>query len=69
MINLIQEQDLMDWTGFTPRDALINWLRQHGIPYLLGREGRVCCTTDAVNLPFLRVQQHNANTSEDIKFS
>lgn len=68
MINLIPEQELMEWTGFKRRDALVNWLRQQGIPYLLGREGRVCCTSDAVNLPFIRIQQHNANTSEDIEF-
>ncbi|MGR9088663.1 MAG: DUF4224 domain-containing protein [Gammaproteobacteria bacterium] len=68
MITLIPESDLMEWTGYKCRDALVNWLRQQGIPYLLGREGRVCCTSDAVNLPFLRNQRDNASSSDDIEF-
>jgi hypothetical protein len=58
----------MEWTGFKRRDALVNWLRCQGIPYLLGREGRVCCTSDAVNLPLLRGQRDNAGISDDIEF-
>jgi hypothetical protein len=67
-IQLIPEADLMEWTGYKRRDALVNWLRQNRIPYLLGREGRVCCTTDAVNLPLLRNQYDNAVSADDIEF-
>jgi hypothetical protein len=65
---LIPETDLMEWSGYKRRDALVNWLRQHGIPYLLGRDGRVCCTIEAVNLPLLRNQRNNAGSSGDIEF-
>jgi len=67
-INLIPETELMEWTGHKRRDALVNWLRQQGIPYLLGNKGRVCCTTDAINLPLLRNQRDNTVSSDDIEF-
>lgn len=66
---LIPESDLMEWTGYKRRDALVNWLRQHGIPYMLGRDGRVCCTTEAVNLPLRRLEGDNARSSDDIEFA
>ncbi len=59
MINLINESDLMEWTGHKRRAALVEWLRKNGIPYLIGKEGRVCCTTDAVSLPLMRLQNNN----------
>lgn len=65
---LIPENDLMEWTGHKRRPALVEWLRVNGIPYLVGREGRVCCTIDAINLPFLRNQRDNATSSDDIQF-
>jgi len=68
MLTLIPEPDLMEWTGYKRRDALVNWLRQQSIPYLLGRDGRVCVTTDAVNVPLLRNQQAAANSTADIEF-
>lgn len=68
MATLIPESDLMEWTGFKRRTDLINWLRQNGIPYLLAQRGRVCCTTDSVNLPLLRNQAHNAVNTDDIEF-
>lgn len=68
MATLIPESDLMEWTGFKRRSDLVNWLRQNGIPYLLAQRGRVCCTTDSVNLPLLRNQGHNAANTDDIEF-
>jgi hypothetical protein len=65
---LIPEQDLMEWSGHKRRDALVNWLREHGIPYLLGAKGRVCCTAEAVNLPLLRNQRNNEANPDDIEF-
>jgi len=67
-MHLINEPELMEWTGHKQRTALVNWLRQHGIPYLLGRGGRVCCTSDAVNLPLLHNQNDNAKSNDDIEF-
>lgn len=68
MLNLIQEHELMEWTGHKRRDALVNWLRTHGIPYLLGNKGRVCVTSESVNLPLLKNQQQAANATDDIDF-
>jgi hypothetical protein len=65
---LIHEDQLMEWTGHKRRDALVNWLRQAGIPYLLGAKGRICCTAEAINLPLLHNQRNNAANSDDIEF-
>lgn len=65
---LIPESELMEWTGHKRRTALINWLREQGIPYMLGAAGRVCCTTDAINLPLLRNQINNSSSTDDIEF-
>jgi hypothetical protein len=66
---LLSEEDLQDWTGFKQRGALLEWLRRHGIPYLLGRGGRICVTADAVNLPLVKQREHNAATADDIQFA
>ena len=68
MINLIHEPDLMEWSGYKRRDALVQWLRTNGIPYMLGNKGRVCVTADAVNLPLLHIQQNNKTMNDDIEF-
>lgn len=65
---LISESTLMEWSGHKRRSALINWLRQQGIPYMLGAAGRVCCTAEAINLPLLRNQRNNAVNTDDIEF-
>jgi len=65
MANLIFEPELMEWTGYKRRDSLMNWLRQHSIPYLLGRDGRVCVTAQAVNIPLLNNQ---LDSIDDIEF-
>ncbi|MGZ0079214.1 DUF4224 domain-containing protein [Methylomonas sp. ZR1] len=64
--SLIQEEELMEWSGFKRRTALVNWLRQCGIPYLLGNHGRVCVTAESVNLPLLHIQRVLADSSDDI---
>lgn len=66
--SLIQEEELMEWSGFKRRSALVSWLRQCGIPYLLGNGGRVCVTAESVNLPLLRIRQELSDSSEDIEF-
>ncbi|MGZ8213513.1 MAG: DUF4224 domain-containing protein [Methylosarcina sp.] len=65
---LITETDLKEWTGFKQRAALVNWLRSHGVPYLLGAEGRVCCTSQAINFPILRQAASEATSTSDIEF-
>lgn len=53
---LIQESDLKTWTGYRHRDALINWLRAHKVPYWLGNGGMICVTAEAVNASLLQQQ-------------
>jgi hypothetical protein len=65
---LIPEQDLMEWSGHKRRDALADWLRSQGIPFITGKGGRICCTADAVNLPLLHHQIHNLDKSVEIEF-
>jgi len=59
---LIAEDDLKKWTGFRHRDALINWIRIHKIPYWIGNGGCICVTADAVNSALLRA---NSQTDEN----
>jgi phage antirepressor YoqD-like protein len=66
MTALINETDLFEWTGYRHRDALVNWLRQNKIPYILGNKGRICVTADAVNLPLLRIQDTTQPADSDI---
>ena len=37
---LIQEENLMEWTGYSRRADLMRWLRERRIRYELGRGGR-----------------------------
>lgn len=65
---LILEEELKEWTGYRHRDALVNWLRAHKVPYWLGNGGRICVTAEAVNLPLLGIQQDTSNNREEIEF-
>jgi hypothetical protein len=58
----------MEWSGHKRRENLADWLKSKGIPFILGKGGRICCTSDAVNLPLLHNQIHNQNNSIEIEF-
>ena len=48
---LVEHDQIAKWLGYEPgqkariRDVLDQW----GVPYQLGRDGRVCTTVDALN--------------------
>jgi hypothetical protein len=65
---LIEESDLMTWSGHKRREQLADWLRSQGIPFITGKGGRICCTSEAVNLPLLHNQIHNRGEHVEIKF-
>lgn len=65
---LIPESDLMEWSGHKRREALADWLRSQGIPFMTGKGGRICCTSEAVNLPLLHNQIHNHDKHVEIEF-
>jgi hypothetical protein len=58
----------MEWSGHKRRENLADWLRSQGVPFIVGKGGRICCTRDAVNLPLLHNQIHNQNNSIEIEF-
>ncbi len=41
-INLINEEDLKDWTGFKQRSDLVKWLKSKQIDFEYGKGGRIC---------------------------
>lgn len=49
MSALISEAELLDWTGYTQRAALENWLLDNRIPYRPGKGGKLCVA--AADLP------------------
>lgn len=64
MSALITEHDLKNWTGYRHRDALVNWLRSHKVPYWLGNKGVICVTADALNIALLKADQPELNQIE-----
>ena len=59
---LLSEDDLKNWSGYRHKDALVNWLRQHKVPYWIGNQGRICCTLDGVNNALMRVESSAQST-------
>lgn len=48
--NLVDEKTLMSWLGYKNRGHLLRTLQEKNIPVILGREGRVCTTYEAINM-------------------
>ena len=48
-MNLITEDDLKSWTGYTRRADIENWLREQRIPFVFGKQNRLCTTQDAID--------------------
>jgi hypothetical protein len=63
MRNLLNERDLMEWTGYQRREFLANWLKERGIHFFHGKGGQICSTTAAVNA-VLAPQANAAHTPE-----
>ena len=63
-MRLIHEKELMEWSGYKRRDSLMSWLRANHIPFMQGREGRICVTSEAINLPLNTIVQHDVQSSE-----
>lgn len=64
---LLNEDQLKEWTGHRQRPALMKWLRESRIPYLVGNGGRVCVTEEAINSRLIGNQSH-ALQSAQIEF-
>ena len=49
MNHLLQEDQLLDWLGYSRRADLIKCLNSYGIRVILGKGGEVCTTLNAID--------------------
>lgn len=61
---LIQESDLLAWTGYTRRADVERLLRRYGIPIIHGKNGQICTTLDALNSVILGKEQPDESIPE-----
>jgi hypothetical protein len=47
---LLDEPNLLEWTGYHRRGDLERFLRERGARYWVGRNGRICTTLSAVEV-------------------
>ncbi len=52
--HLLTEESLMEWSGYQRRADIMHWLDDRGIPYWLGKGGRICTTQAAVDAAMLQ---------------
>ena len=50
--NLITEEQLKEWLGYEQRAALEKALTKNRIPFITGKDGRVCTTSQALEYMF-----------------
>ncbi|HVT35661.1 MAG TPA: DUF4224 domain-containing protein [Nevskiaceae bacterium] len=62
---IVQEEELLKSTGFEKRGWLENWLREQGIEYFRGKDGRVFTT---VGLLEAAKQRGARGSSQSIRF-
>lgn len=65
MSDLLNEDALMTWTGYTRRTDLIKWLRDGGIQFFFGKGGAVCTTMAAINHRLTGGPKPVRNSGED----
>lgn len=58
---LVNEKQLMDWSGIKDRTKLVSWLSSQRIPYLPSIDGRICTTIAAINKPIVGVSNATQN--------
>jgi hypothetical protein len=72
MSTLLNESDLMKWTGYQRREFLANWLKERGIHFFHGKGGQICSTAAAVNAVLApqanAAQNYETAESVDIEF-
>ncbi len=61
---LITEDQLKAWSGYSQTGKLLDFLRANGILYFRGRGGSVMTTIQAVNAPLLGGGDNNVQTWE-----
>ncbi len=66
MNTLIKEPELLEWLDFNQTAALKRCLDDNGIHYVIGRNGQVSTTLDAINSALGLTENHIDNI--EIKF-
>jgi len=46
---LVTEDQLKAWLGYSQRERLKRWLMQNGVRHRSGQNGRICVTLDDLN--------------------
>lgn len=49
MSDLIKEEQLLDWLGYSRSADVERKLRQHGIGFIFGKQGKICTTMEQLN--------------------
>lgn len=63
---LLQQDHLLEWTGFRRPGDLEKWLRENGVPYRRGRGGRLITTQAAVDAVLIGGNDVTLNEPFDI---
>jgi len=48
-MSVINQEQLLEWTGYPSEGYLVSWLENNHVPYWRGNHGRVCTTEEAIN--------------------
>lgn len=48
MSQLINEEELKEWSGYKTRPTLIKWLDEHNITWWDGKDKRICVTLNSI---------------------
>lgn len=56
MNNIIDQDELERVTGYSKPSQLMSCLKKQGIPYYLGKGGRIWTTLDAINSKLLGIK-------------
>jgi len=57
MSSLIAEEQLKEWLGYDSRAKIQKLLKEKRIPYIEGKEGRICTTIEAINSQLLEAKR------------
>lgn len=60
MSELLTQEQISEWCGYSRRSDIERWLDRHNIPWRQGKDGRVCTTLEAVNRSLAKDMQREA---------
>ena len=63
--SLVHEKDLKDWSGFTRKKDLVQFLINNGIAFFYGKDGSVVTTQAAIDSRLTHEGSLNSSTAID----